>query len=206
MNTESVLLAATRAVREMILQGWSRDSCVASSKMLCEVLAGAGIEAEPVACSVLIFNEAAMRYSMEGVPMPEAVRMEGGWSVGIGIPGTPELPGRWNGHLIVRATVDGSRYLLDPSIDQASRPHAKLSLSPVATRVDDDGFWGGCHDWWLSGHNRNTGTLCYHILDKGDYTRTPDWVQEHRFDAYRSAMADLASKVRDAMTGMVPAP
>jgi hypothetical protein len=83
-----------------------RNSCILSSRVLVHVIAALGLRAKPVRVQVALFHSSD----------PKAVGCLMGDSNGTRLPAAAY--NRWNGHLAV--LVEG-RYLLDPTIDQATQ-------------------------------------------------------------------------------------
>jgi hypothetical protein len=119
--TEDQLGRLTRAVRAAVLEKFSPDSCIASSRVLIDVLRSLGVLARPVAVRTVALNAEAFRLFAEDVPVenwPPTAH-----SVGVAATGE-KTDGRWDGHLVV---VSGD-WLIDPSADQMSRPGKNLVL------------------------------------------------------------------------------
>ena len=129
---------AVRTIRPLMAPCFSRDSCIAATRIAIDVLAAIGVVAEPIAVRVAIFN-AAMVQEMERLERLPASKDEtlewqrrcGAWSVAIGS-GVPQ-PGRWPGHLV--AFVPTHRLLIDLSLDQATRREHNIVLNPSVIDV-----------------------------------------------------------------------
>jgi hypothetical protein len=128
-----------RHARPLILEHYRADSCIESTAIAIDVLRAYGVGVLPVPVQVKIFNEPAWRLFSRGyygkAPTERvAWDLSGAWSIGIGYIDTPiPLPGRYAGHLVALLT-DG--WLLDLSLDQASRPQHGMSLTPLLHPVD----------------------------------------------------------------------
>jgi hypothetical protein len=152
-------------VRAAVLTRYRPDSCIASARALLNVLAYYGItgaRAVPVAAGA--WNAAAWQAQTGNLPPGQwprdayAVRVDGQG-------GHP--PGGWDGHLVVTT----GRYLLDPSIDQASRPEHGLHLAPAAHELPRP--WDGTAQW-LTVLTGGTVLVYEPITDTG-YKRSPNW-------------------------------
>lgn len=158
-------------VREEVLKEFHADSCIASVKILSEVLDYFGHSSEPLPVIVCVFNAPAFQSLTAGIPMEDWP--EEAWSVGI--TGTGESKEkRWDGHLV--AMVDG-KWLVDPSLDQASRPARNITMSPV---VLDATEWNehDRKDTW-SWQRADGVTLMYKLMPKpGMWRNAPDWTSK----------------------------
>jgi hypothetical protein len=131
MTTWDVLLRYTEVARPIIREYFRADSCIASTAITIEVMKRLGIVATPYPCRVLVFNAPFMSRVKRERRYPdstEVIKWTTGtnlWSVGVGYTTNNEPH---VGHLI--AIVE-NKYLVDASIDQASRPHKGILLPPV---------------------------------------------------------------------------
>jgi hypothetical protein len=118
----------------LLRSGAIKQSCIASAKITTEVLRSLGIAARPMCASVMAATKPFMdRLERGEKPVPE--NTEPWWeedrSYSIGVMYDPEPnPGSFTGHMIVLAGA-GHRWLVDPSIDQISRPQRDLAIEPV---------------------------------------------------------------------------
>jgi len=101
--------------------GFQRDRCILHTRVACLALGELGFRARPLACKVLVANQAWLDLREElGRPPLTVAEMEGteAWSLGIGH-GRPDngRPG-YDGHVVAIAE---ERYALDLTIDQATR-------------------------------------------------------------------------------------
>lgn len=182
---------AVPVVRDRVLTEYGIDSCVASTRILIEVLDYFGIHAQPVEAQVAVFNaEATAILRTDGLDaVADAVAAYsptspgGPWTLGVGVltrgpmavsgripPGDP----RDVGHLVAIApTLD---LLLDPSIDQATREHKDLIVPPLVVR---DVLWSS-----EPGHRipvvvpmpGGEGVCLYEPVATGRYTASSNWV------------------------------
>lgn len=166
---EQILDAVVAEVRPIILTAFRKDSCIVSSRIGQEVLAYFGVKAEARACIVQAMNPGCWAAYERG---EEPDWPGGDWGVVIGKPGEPEEPGRVNYHVALE--VEGG-FLLDLSIDQASRPHKGIPLEP---------FWapiiGDLHNGHTHVLERDDGcVITYRLLDR-DFSQAPDWKDRAR--------------------------
>ncbi len=128
-GTVRTLETLCRVGRPTILgHGISVDSCIASTRIGVEALRRIGIAAGPTAVKVAAFNKEGHRAMVAGHPEWVREQRDGAYGIGIGYP--TDGPG-WDGHLVI--TVE-RKWLLDLSIDQASRPEHGIVLKPFFTR------------------------------------------------------------------------
>jgi len=137
---EVIIAAATDTIRPLVLEYFAADSCVATVRVTLDTLSYFGIIAKPMPVQVVILNSEAVCQLKQGVTLEmlheemqrRTPEEEGGaWSVGLGVTSDPHNPGR---HLA--AWVPSFNLCLDYSLDQASRPHKGLTLSPAAFGID----------------------------------------------------------------------
>lgn len=127
--------AARRIIRPLVLEHFDVDSCVATTRITIDVFRYFGIPAEPVAVQVVVFNEEAMelvRAGASALDVREAVFARsaaepgGPWTLGVGVP-----QGDGEGGRHVAVWLPDQRMVADFSLDQASRPHKGLELTPL---------------------------------------------------------------------------
>lgn len=157
-HEEAVLQSLLAVARPLILDEFSADSCIASTRIAIDVLDYFGIKADRMPISIAVFNQEAVTELASGTTMVNlhnkmatiSVEEPGGpWSVGVGSgAGTG-----WAGHLV--ATIPDAGILIDLSIDQGNRPHKGLDLGPYAAIIEDP-------DWWAD----PTKTYAYQTPDE----------------------------------------
>lgn len=170
VSEQTRLKLIVNVVRQEVLRGWQRDSCIASSRVLSEVLRYFGYTSEPFPVSVCAFNKAGFERLNTG-DHDVANWPEEAWSVGIQGSGVSK-DNRWDGHLVL--LVDG-RWLVDPSLDQVSRPQRGIELHPA---VLDTGHWADkTHDAWAWRDDEDGTVLMYAAMaEPGDWRRSADWM------------------------------
>jgi hypothetical protein len=134
----SVLARVAQALHDgMLADGLVPSSCIAGAAAVRDLLTADGAEetagilpVELVAVEVTAFNAPARLLTEAGrygAAHRAAWEAAGAWSVGLGFGADPQ-PGRWPGHLV--AVVD-RRWLVDPTLGQASRPAHGLVVPDV---------------------------------------------------------------------------
>lgn len=127
-----------KTVRAQILKTNSPDSCIPSTKAMVEALRQLHVDVFALPVTAMAVNAPLWAYAHEhgGYPAigtPEYP--EDGFGIGIGYIGDETQPGKWNGHLVC---VAERRWLLDLSIDQASRPQWNMPITePLVAPVDE---------------------------------------------------------------------
>lgn len=175
-RAEVVLRGLLEHARLLILTRFRPDSCIACTRIALDVLAHFGVPAEPLPCRVVVFNPAMKaRCEREG-RIPDVteldlwIEQDGAWSVGLGF--ANGQPG-YDGHLVALAH---GRWLLDLSLDQASRPARGIELRPLVAEVTPA---------FLSGQERlfvdpNGCALWYERIDNAKHLVAPDWTDQAR--------------------------
>lgn len=166
-----------RLVREEVLKVYREDSCIATSKATLELVKQLHVDAYALPVVCMIANEPLWRYADEHGVYPavgSAEYPEGGYGVGVGMGVKQE--GRWPGHLVVIAE---RKWLLDFSLDQATREDQHISLGPQVISVSER---------WLRRtdqiHIYQAGSVRLHYMKHvgeyaNDYKNAPDWAGEH---------------------------
>lgn len=159
------------------------DSCAAACRIVTDVLAYFGVRTRPIPVETLVFNEEAVTILKEsgGLVLAEAVHARepedagGPWNVGIGLRGTPTYE-TGAGHVVLWVPgVAGSdaTYLLDPSLDQASRPIKNMVLEPEVFELADPAF------------ARVTGSSVEFRIVRDEAPEWPVWVSYEHVDRHK---------------------
>lgn len=129
-----ILRAMARASQVVLPDFFSPDCCIAATAVGIAVLRKIGYEAEPVPVRVSIHN-AAYRANIQAGRVVACTEEEmnafgdGSWSIGIGY---GKRQGGYPGHLIIKTRAPGtSDWLVDLTLQQASRPTRDIRLKPV---------------------------------------------------------------------------
>lgn len=127
MKDRKWLQDVTFLTRSLTLATFSTENtCIATSRILIEVLARSGVAARPVPVVVKVENEKARALTEQRVPVEQWP--DDAWSVAIDVQQEDE-PRHWNGHLCVMVKGEGfgqPRVFIDPTADQFSRPERNL--------------------------------------------------------------------------------
>lgn len=166
--------------RPRVLEHFSPDSCVATTRILIDVLEYFGVPGKPYAVEVAVFNqEARLILESDGLEaVAEAVHARsteetgGPWTLGLGLNIDTEDGA---GHVVVG--VPGMGVLLDGSIDQVSRPRKNILLEPFAVHIPETGFFshpdGQCG--FTTTVNGHESTLVYTRSPVNRYAKSPNW-------------------------------
>ena len=164
MKTVPILEALCARARPIILKYASIDSCIASTRIGMEVLRRLKIQSSPLAVKVVAFNKKGSEFMLAKHPEWVREQKDGAYGVGIGH-GHGKGTG-WDGHLVL-IVRDGTRYLLDLSIDQASRPQHGIVLTPFYTPYTGEP---------LTLEIPNGGAIIYETEpDNKEWKQAPDW-------------------------------
>lgn len=177
MNLERDINNLLRYARRIILRYYNADSCIASTRVACDVMRRLGYKAEPMSVQVTVCNPAMVRKMKEIGRYPtweefdKWTAEDGAWNVQIGGRFPNEVG--WVCHLVA---IINDQVLVDLSLDQASRPHRQMELRPYATTVTEA---------FLKGENlvREVGdmVLIYKKTDETAWQNTKNWIN---VDAY----------------------
>jgi hypothetical protein len=169
-----------RVLREA---GLKPDSCIAATRVGLEVLRYFGISAEELPVGMMVFNGPmlALMHRLQRLPTVAEIEAEpGAWSVGVGVkpPGLLEdnRTGGWDGHLVILTEpfADDVRWLIDLSVDQASRPQYGILMPECILAEATPGFLAGAQR--LVGEGPNGMTITYEAHPENtDYRTAPDW-------------------------------
>lgn len=183
-----VIEAIRLFARPEILKHYRVDSCIASTRVIFDLLKRYELKPRAVACHARVLNPQLVKRINETGRYPqtneEIVRWseeDGSWNVGIG--GTGERrEGRWDGHLVALAF---GRVLIDASIDQANRPKHNIELPPIAATVPDG---------WLEGDQlvvEERGCLVLYKAQPGERR----WLQTAGWKMHREIRREIVNKV-----------
>jgi hypothetical protein len=178
---EQVLSGIQAVTRKEMVSDFVENSCIASTRVVVNVLKHYGYDALPFPCQVYVYNKTfkehleAGKKLFQGDALIEWCKLTGAWSVGIGVY-DPEKHFRETGHLV--ALIPGHNILVDASIDQANRPQHGIHLPQVLIAGElTDGFKAGVEDLSLT---HNDCLLVYHPTDNDIYKIAPDWLKQGR--------------------------
>lgn len=176
------LARITAVCRTETLRIRDQRSCIASVRILTEVLGYFGHASEPLPCTTLVFNARGHEMANLGVPVgewPEEAHSIG--AVGTGVV-RPETNG-WDGHLI--AIVE-DQWLVDPSLDQFSRPERDITTYPV---VLDARPWTDRSKPCQWGRPDGQVLVYQAMQTPGRWRNAPDWCGRENLRLFRTAIA-----------------
>jgi hypothetical protein len=190
MAVENLLRFLSVRARPVILDWYKNDTCIISTAIVIDFCRHFGETVYPLACRADIYNK-PMRKLIESqgkFPTDEQVdkwvENSGAWGVGVGYPSKEgeQSPTKWPGHLIAYS----GEFLLDLSIDQASRPHKGIFLERPLLVKDKDMAEFISNKKHLPVF-RNGCVIIYRAMpEDASYTNSRDWWLE----AKRKAIVD----------------
>lgn len=159
--------------RAEILKWFKPDSCIASTKVAVKVLSHFKIPVRPKCFSVEIMNPKYRELFDQQHCHPtkengDAWLAQGAWEIAID-GHTPDS----SGHVVA---IVADKFLLDLSLDQASRPHKNLKLEPALLPLPDN--WSG--QPVLLYEEPDGMRLMYHRVDNENYRKANDWCISER--------------------------
>lgn len=186
------LATLAAVVRAEVLRHVRPDSCIATTRLLLDVLARERIAAYALAVDARVANMAAERLLAAGTGS-ESLAGRAAWVVAgawvVAIERGEAAPDRWAGHLVA---VAERRFLIDAALDQAARPERGIVLAgPVVAPVGEA---------FLRGRQGLVGqlgaTTVRYRTRPGDrsYRTAPDWADPtRRAAALAAVLARLAA-------------
>jgi hypothetical protein len=182
-------------VRKLILtSGATPDSCIGSTKVLCQLGESFGLRVEPLVVEAYVYNSAfVMHFANHGFDITpadvERIGGEGGFYIVLGSRREEDKsddPKEWNGHLVAVVYPPKGLYetphVIDISLDQAHRPARGLLLQePVVFPIPSKRFLSGEED--AIGLTEVRGIkMCMAYKshpDAKDYEISPDWQRDY---------------------------
>lgn len=178
-KAERIIERVGQHVREEMLRRFRSDCCIGTARAVSRVLDRFGIEARPLAVTLVVFNKRFVEECERGEPPPMQDRIRflawcaltGAYSVGTAPGGVPETRG-FNGHVIVYAPQ--VKTIIDGSIENCNRPERGIVLrAALALRLGnrESNFFlrlpvmfpvNGC-------------VVVYKLIDDDAWRRAPDW-------------------------------
>lgn len=150
MNFEILLSALQSVAREEIIKRFRSESCIASKRIIINVLESFGFRAQPLPVRVVAYNR-HFNISLKRLrslpftdPLARArVKNVGPDAKSVCIGYGSDNPGDtgWDGHLI--AWLPNKKWMIDASIAQVSRPERELELPGVLALQADAKFAKG---------------------------------------------------------------
>lgn len=168
METDAVLPLIT-LLRSRVLQEFRPDSCIITCRAAQQLLRAVGVETKPLTVAAVAYNRRWKERADAGL---NPLEVPDAWAVSIGASETVVK------HLILY----NADALIDPSLDQASRPIHDMNLPPSVFPMDPEHYEaliaGRPISYW-SDPNEVGVTYVGKIGDRG-YTRSPNWGRECR--------------------------
>lgn len=203
-----VLEAAKVRVRARVLEHFSPDSCVATTRITIDVLRYFGIQAKAVAVTVIALNGDAYELLEAGstphdiwvASQPWGPQDPGGpWTLGLGFAGPGEEEAA--GHVV--AWVPAGEAFLDLSLDQVSRPLKAMTMQPEVFSLlpgedPTDPEWTGVFAIPQDRPAR-PAVLLYQSDPRALYRSSPNWRRKGRGEAsgaFREATGSAISDIR----------
>jgi len=181
---ENVCQEFSQVARPILLKHFTPNCCIGASAVTIKVLRALGFQATPLPVKVRIYNPEFIRQAVRMGKLPSPTELQGNsWAVGIGWP-APHLTD-FIGHLVVIASASanssttnpGGWFLIDASIQQASRPNKDLVLPPVLIKEVPLDFRLGRSPLTI---DEPFGLLIYQPFKNMSWRRAPDWLDSKR--------------------------
>lgn len=200
-----ILDALIMVARPIIREHFRPDSCIASTRVTIDVLRYFGILAEPLPVNALVFNPEAAAMIVNGstdADVAEKLATQsdadtgGVWSVGVGM-GSPAGEGKWAGHLV--AAIPEQQIVVDLSLDQASRPHKNMVLSPYWAHIGDMKWWAGETRFPHSSADGSLVWLGRGCANPNGFTDSPNWRKQNQKLLFTSMVGQIIRKIRSEL-------
>jgi hypothetical protein len=137
-------MAAAIARQEALRDGFR--GCITTTRILIDALKMLGVHAEPMSVQAIIMNPFVAgkmaKRTLSKKALESYINDRKGWSLGIGFPAARPDESSWEGHLVAIVPTSEGIVLLDPTLDQASRPEKNIRLYPLGIEVKEGFFQG----------------------------------------------------------------
>jgi hypothetical protein len=192
MDEPTLMYFAMWHARCEILRHSTRESCILSTKLLCDLMNQLGVKAMPVAVDVIGLNQVALEKEQKGEEFDATDPDERAFGARCKVDPDSEDPEgtNWPGHLVL---IAGGRFMLDPSADQFARADYDYHVRPTMIEFEDD---DQLETWLYDGVRQGFllpegGMLTYEAHpDVVTYRTCSDWEDSHPGDGlYDSVMA-----------------
>lgn len=159
-----------RILRAQILEHYTADPCIATVAATLETMRSLSIRAYPLAVEVAIVNRPLYEWAETHGRFPAADSDEyppDGYGIGIG---PVETNGVQTGHLVAIAE---RKFMLDFSLDQASRPEYGIKLHPLVIPIQEPFLRGRAHVVYRYGD-----AYLYYTAKPGErwFEQSPNWI------------------------------
>lgn len=189
MDQANLMYFAMWHARCEILRHSTRESCILSTKLLCDILNQLDITAMPVAVDMIGMNQLALDKEQRGEEFDPTEPDERAFAARCKVDPQAEDPEgtSWPGHLVL---IAGGRFMLDPSADQFAREDYDFIVKPVIIEFEGDDQL----ESWLYDNVRqgfllpDGGVLTYEARpDVVTYRTSSDWEDsvpgDHLYDS-----------------------
>lgn len=163
-------------VRQRMLKHFRPDCCIATTKILREILEYYGFKSQPMAVSVHIYN-ARLIELMDAGPLPEneeekmaLFERTGAWGIGIGQSGSQD-----GCHVVLQS----QGFLLDASLDQAERPERGIELPELLAVPVPPRFLGRRVKGQMIRGMVGKCMVVYKRIDNEKWRESRNWRDEH---------------------------
>lgn len=135
MDQATTLFFAMWHARCEILRHSSRESCILSTKIVCDLFNQLGVRAMPVTVDVVGMNTAALEKAKRGED-PNCSEGSPDFASRCKVDPDAEEPegSKWPGHLVLVA----GRWMFDPSADQFARPDFDFIVRPMMVEFESE--------------------------------------------------------------------
>jgi hypothetical protein len=198
LTLTQVIAGLCEFARPIMLEKVRPDSCIAMTRVGVEVLNHFGYVAAPLNVEALVVNAEYHRRLEAGLIAPDRLPTDadfaaGAWGIGIGLEEhMRELATQGvnpAGHVVA---VVGA-FLVDLSLDQASRPEKGINLEPHCFEFDADVYAGAT---WTYRINGGEAFVEYKLRpDLESWRDSPDW--RLGLKRYRSEIGRIIRAVRE---------
>lgn len=127
MVSEQDIRYVAKVVRRKVLTTYSPDSCVATASAITDALRQFGADTYELSVSAMVCNEEFAKAAGLLGRLPSVAEYHGTGAYALGLGMDIDKGPVWAGHVV--AIVD-RRWMVDASIDQASRPEQGIVLRP----------------------------------------------------------------------------
>lgn len=179
----------------MTAAGYGRDTCILQTRVGISALALMRIPARPLPVKCVVMNAPYRKHVFErpreehDTLTPEeveAIKATGAWSVQLGLGPNPlDVRPRYDGHLLM---VVKDRWVVDLSLDQASRPDRDINLHPFV--IDAPAFARGKTPFLPVMFGGTSVVYTHH--DNHTYLNAPDWTMVGEREPLVQAVAGAA--------------
>lgn len=173
-------------VRGEMLTRFRPDCCVATARVLSRVFEAVGINQEPMAVAIAIYNRRFVEQTDRGVEPPtdrDALRewceLTGAYSVGAAPGGVPNSRG-FNGHVVV--WLPDLAAIVDGSVGQMARPERGIVLPETIAWTLDRAARERFESGGRLAREVFGSLVIFNRIDDESFRRAPDWQDETRTD------------------------